>query len=210
MAYDDDFENMFDNIRKMMKNPFHGFFGEEDNFFSLTDNNDKQFEAIDKDTKKSKKGSPKSKSYSISYKFGTGMDHPEIKVEGDATEEEVNRFLQGVASNFGSTGISGDAMKLLKPKFEGTEDESEPSNPDGAKTPFMDMQETKDGAILTLEMPGIGEKDVKVDFKDYGLEVRAEGSHIKYRREITLEFKPKKDAKITANNGIVTIELKRA
>ena len=42
---------------------------------------------------KSPKLDEKSKNYSISYKYQTGMKEPEIKVEGDATDEEINHFL---------------------------------------------------------------------------------------------------------------------
>jgi len=210
MAYDDNFEDMFESIRKLMRSPFDGLFGNDTELFGITDNLEKEFKNKDKNAKKSKKGTPNTKSYAISYKFGTGMDKPEIQIHGDINEDDVNRFLEGIVKNWDQMGISGDQMKMLKPKIEGESDQDKTSNSDGIKTPFMDLQETKDGAIITLEMPGIGDNDVKINFKDYGLEVQGERAHMKYRREITLAFKPTKDAKITTNNGIVTIELKKA
>ncbi len=58
-------------------------------------------------------------------------------------------------------------------------------------------------------MPGISEKDVKIDINGKEVTVTAEHETVKYKRKVNMNFKPKSDYKIRENHGIITVELKK-
>ena len=53
----------------------------------------------------------RSKGYKISYHFETGMDEPEIKIEGDIDEKELNQYLKGY--DFGKDPRFNSWQKLV-------------------------------------------------------------------------------------------------
>jgi len=217
-----EFDDIFEEMRKMMATPFKGFFDIEDPFADYDENleesdHDKK-EKAEKTLKENKiaqamrkfrkTGKPDQKSYSISYKFGTGMKEPEIRVEGDIDEKTVNRFLEGVSHQFGFDAIgSMDPAKLLKPKSvpSDAEDEAE-----GYSVPFTDIQDNDKGSTAILEMPGIGKEHIKLEMKENKVIMTAVNGDIKYRKVMRLGFIPAKDPEMSANNGIIQIIFKKA
>jgi len=119
MLNDDD---PFEEMRKMMNRRFRFF----DNIF---DDFDRDIENMIKNTKEEKvferKKHGKGKSYSISYRYGTGMKEPEIQVRGDVDEKTLNKFLEGVQQQLGGPRIDNRNINLLKPY---TKSESEPED----------------------------------------------------------------------------------
>jgi hypothetical protein len=182
-------EDFFDAINKRFKKMFKdwSFFDEDKDFFK--DFNE-TFEF------KAPKSSGESKNYSISYKYKTGMKEPEIRIEGDATNEEINHFLEGVQKRFGKhiLGISDKRSGYAIPERAVRND------------PSIDLIEEEDKNIYTLEMPGIGKNDIKYNIKEYSVIISAKNNGIEYNKTIYTKFKPKK-VDITANNGIITFTL---
>jgi HSP20 family molecular chaperone IbpA len=189
--FDDD---IFDQMRKIMQNPFSGFFN--DSFFEEQTNIQEELEkAIKTEPGKDKK----SKSYSISYKFGTGMKEPEIHVQGDIDQDTVNQFLKGLPKSSKEFGLDfGNAPQLTTAKI----------NPD-ATEPYTEIQETPEGLSIYMEMPGIGQKDIKTKWEKDTLIITGDREHTIYEKVIPVAFKAKKDVKIHANNGIITIEVQK-
>lgn len=214
--FNDDFDDydIFAQMRKMMNRRFGGFF--DDSLFNLdSEIADSNIQHENKKTKKVdrkfkiKSNKPTTKSYSISYKYETGKE-PEIHYSGDIDEAMVKKYLERMQKQFGLNGISNKDIHLLGPDSEGIADvKREDKVADDTETPFIDMIDIDDGAVITLEMPGIKQDDVHVDFQEYGLIITAKGNGKSYRKEVSLKFKPIHNAKITANNGIITIEIKK-
>jgi len=200
--------DIFDDFRKKLDQKFNLF----DNFFSL--NWEDEFDQFIDDTKKSTKNNKKdqkSNSYSISYRYGTGMKEPEIQVRGNVDEETLNRFLKGVQKQFGAS-IDSKSINLLKPyktkdqQNEETASEKDYENETGLIIPFTDVIDTKENVKITLEMPGISADLIKVQKDQNKIDISAETSTKKYHKRLTLKSKITGDPKISANNGIITIE----
>jgi len=219
-----EFDDIFEEMRKMMQIPFKGFF-DDDMFADIGEDleeseseKDEKDKKASKDVKESKfaqamrefrkSGKPDQKSYSISYKFGTGMKEPEIRVEGDVDEKTVNWFLEGLTHQFGFDAIGTvEPAKLLKPKpvLSEAEDEAE-----GYSVPFTDIQDSDKDSTAILEMPGIGKEHIKLEMKENKVIMTAVNGEIKYRKVIRLGFTPAKDPEMSANNGIIQIIFKKA
>lgn len=190
-VFDDD---IFEQMRKMMRNPFTGFF--DDSFFADEKAFDDELDnAIKLDPSKDKN----SKSYSISYKFGTGMKEPEIHIQGDVDKDTVNHFLKGLPKSANELGFNINSTPALK---------SSKIHPD-ATEPYTEIHETDLGLNIYMEMPGIDHNDVKTKWDKESLIITAEREHILYEKIIPVAFKAKKDVKIESNNGIITLEIQK-
>jgi HSP20 family protein len=75
------------------------------------------------------------------------------------------------------------------------------------REPLADIFEEEDHTLIVAEMPGIGEKDVKLAIHDDVLTIRAERGDKRYRKEVLL---PKayrlEDIKISCNNGMLELK----
>jgi len=197
-------EDIFDYMNKRFKKMFKewSLFGEE--FDDMFKDIDETFEIRAPNTKSRKGKDGNSKSYSISYKYQTGMKEPEIHVSGDASEKDVDRFLSGIQKRFGNHMIGlSDKKPITIGMGSGVEET------DGYKTPIMDIVEEKDYIELVLEMPGIGEKDLKIETEGKMVRITGENGDVKYKREVTLDFEPKKKVKARENHGIITLTINK-
>jgi HSP20 family protein len=73
----------------------------------------------------------------------------------------------------------------------------------------LEIVEEKDFVELVLEMPGISEKDLTIETEGKTLYIEAENDLSKYKREVALDFEPKKKIKARENHGIITITIKK-
>lgn len=78
------------------------------------------------------------------------------------------------------------------------------------REPMVDVFEEKDFVLVVAEMPGVGEKDVKIDLRDDVLAISAAKGDKKYKKELLLpgSFSPEKMT-ISCNNGVVEVKLPR-
>ena len=196
-------EDIFDFMNKRFKKMFKewSLFGQD--FDDMFKDMDETFEI--RAPKSISKKDGKTKSYSISYKYQTGMKEPEVHVSGDVSEDEVNRFLSGIQKRFGNhlLGLSDG-----KPKMLGL-DSGENHTNDGYKTPFMEIIEEENHIEIVLEMPGIGESDLTIDKNGKSIIISGENGDIKYKREVKLDFEPKEKIIARENHGIITITIKK-
>jgi HSP20 family molecular chaperone IbpA len=195
-------EDIFDYMNKRFKKMFKDWSLFDEDFGDVFKDFDETLEIRSPKSRFSDKDG-KSKSYSISYKYQTGMKEPEIHVSGDASEKDVDRFLNGIQKRFGSHMIG---ISDKKPITLGL-GEGEDSDPSDYKVPLMDVVEEDGHVELVLEMPGIGEKDVKVDIDGKKVTITAEHDTVKYKRKVNLNFKPNSKFTIHENHGIISIEL---
>ncbi|MBD3350733.1 MAG: Hsp20 family protein [Candidatus Lokiarchaeota archaeon] len=189
---------MIDDIFDKFENRINKAFGDWSPFGK---DFDKWFTDFDENFKVEVPKDAETKSYKMSYKYETGMDEPEIYVEGDASEEDVERFIKGVQSRFGKHFIDIGENKI-KRLTTGEKETPEYKECEAEKS------EEGNKICFTLEMPGIAEENVKINFKDGTLTVIGEHDDLKYQKELKLDFEPK-ETKISANNGIISVELSK-
>ena len=131
------------------------------------------------------------------------MKEPEIRVSGDATEKDVDRFLSGIQKRFGSHLLD---LSDKRPLTLGMGD-SEPITE--YKTPMMDIVDEKDHIELVLEMPGIAKDDLKIETEGDIVHIIGDNGEIKYKRDVKLDFKPKDKVQARENHGIITLTIRK-
>jgi len=197
------FDDIFDEMKRIMNKKFDGF----DNFFTdefLEDQLDKD---QNKNTHKKPSKKKNNRSYSISYEYSTGMKEPKIIVRGEVDKETLNRFLKNINPQLSTSNIT----ELPQNGNEKLEESKLIENKEGKEiiVPFTDVINENNYTTITLEMPGIGVDQIKTHYNDSEIQIEAEYDAKKYQKSVKLNFKPKENPKITANNGIITIEIEK-
>lgn len=110
-------DSMIERFNKHVKNFFNDWSPFGENWESL-------WEGFNEDFKIELPKEGEGKSYRMSYKYETGMEEPEITVEGDATEEDIDRFINGIQSRFGKQ-LADVTDRNIKMISEGEEEKKE-------------------------------------------------------------------------------------
>ncbi|MFX0070895.1 MAG: hypothetical protein ACFFAO_07380 [Candidatus Hermodarchaeota archaeon] len=196
----DDFEDIFDEIKK--------FFDLNSRLFDM---DFYLFPEFNKNTESKKKGS---KGFKVSYHFETGMDEPEIKVEGDIDEEELHKLLKNTdLNNIRKFKIKNKPSRkgLLNAKdLYLVPDNIIPSK--DAKEPFTEVCYHSDCTELIIEVPGIETNDITIEFNAEGdqLIFSATNANRNYVKKIDLPFKTsKKQYDLEVNNGVIVLKIWR-
>lgn len=200
----DDFDDYDDIIGKLKK-----FFNFDSNLFDM------DFFIFPEMSKKLDPKKKRSKGYKISYHFETGMDEPEIKIEGDIDEKELNQYLKGY--DFGKDPrfkiLKRPTRKELIDAKELSLEPTEQQEKSHITEPFIEVNDFTDFTQIIIEVPGIEKGDIKLDLNDKGnkLIISAENQIRKYIREVYLPFKTSlKNYNIEVNNGIATLKIWRS
>ena len=200
----DDFDDYDDIIGKLKK-----FFNFDSNLFDM------DFFIFPEMSKKLDPKKKRSKGYKISYHFETGMDEPEIKIEGDIDEKELNQYLKGY--DFGKDPrfkvLKRPTRKELIDAKELSLEPTEQHEKSHITEPFIEVNDFTDFTQIIIELPGIEKGDIKLDLNDKGnkLIISAENQIRKYIREVYLPFKTSlKNYNIEVNNGIATLKIWRS
>ncbi len=145
------------------------------------------------------------KSYSISYHYQTGMDKPEIRVNGDVDDEMLSKFLKGIPKfiterptikKISLVPESKEEIRELKASIE----------------PYTEITDFEDQIEICLELPGVEKEDLKLNFDEKGeeLTVEAKRDGRKFYKEIKLPIKLDiKDYTLELKNGIACLKFKR-
>ncbi|MHA1728587.1 MAG: Hsp20/alpha crystallin family protein [Promethearchaeota archaeon] len=166
--------------------------------------------------------------YSISYRFGSDMDKPEIRVNGKHVDfKNFSDFFEKLGSkipgglnfddkfsNFRSFRIQNGGSKPIL-----SVDAEQLSLDQGDilyAEPIFEIYENGKEHHLTsaeviLEMPGVLKDDVIINYVEKGVTISGEVEHGKkiFQITINLKFKPKiEDTIINEKNGIYTITFK--
>jgi HSP20 family molecular chaperone IbpA len=181
---------------------FDNYFKKVFRDFTLFDND---WDEIFKDFNESINFDGMSKNYKISYHYDSEkMKEPEIKVEGKASQEDIDKFLKGVQKRFGKhlLGVGDDKVKLL----ESGDDKSEPKK--YYKIPRVNVSKEIASETYTFEMPGIGKDDIETNIEDGILTIKAENGDNLYKKRIKTEFNDDSEVHIETDNGIIKITVK--
>jgi len=204
IKFSDDFDDYDDIIGKLKK-----FFNFDSNLFDM------DFFIFPEMSKKLDPKKKRSKGYKISYHFETGMDEPEIKIEGDIDEKELNQYLKGY--DFGKDPrfkvLKRPTRKELIDAKELSLEPTEQHEKSHITEPFIEVNDFTDFTQIIIELPGIEKGDIKLDLNNKGnkLIISAENQIRKYIREVYLPFKTSlKNYNIEVNNGIATLKIWRS
>lgn len=79
------------------------------------------------------------------------------------------------------------------------------------REPLIDLFDEKDEVRICAEMPGLNERDIKLDLRGDILEIAAQTGDRQYRKEVLLPIKAKLQNLTSAyRNGILDIKIKKA
>lgn len=78
------------------------------------------------------------------------------------------------------------------------------------REPMVDVFEEEDHVLVVAEMPGVSQKDIRLELKDDILTIVADKDDKKYRKEVLLpeSFEPAKMSH-TCRNGVLRVKLTR-
>jgi HSP20 family molecular chaperone IbpA len=152
--------------------------------------------------------------FKVTYHFESGMEKPEIKIEGDFDEKKLQEYFKKLNLSpypqFKMLRKSGkkqamDAGTLsLKPDFE-REDFLE-------KEPYYELNVYDDYAEIIIELPGIEKGHIILSLSKDGrrLKILTERNFQNFKKELQLPFESTmKDHVVEINNGIVSIIMRK-
>lgn len=196
-------DNFFDDFNKKFKQLFKDWTligNDMDDFFKDFEEN------IEIRSKGSRGQNIKEKNYSISYNYSTGMKEPEVVVKGNATKKDIDRFLERIQKRLGNQFLNLSDKKI---RMLGTGEKEKEVKLKNYKNPRMSMTETNDDIIYSIEMPGIGESDLKTRIYGNTFEIKAERGDILYKKNIELDLNLSSKPEISADNGLITVKFKK-
>ena len=200
--YDDDYTDFLERIKKYLNLDEESFdvdflFLPEPNFDPKANRNDDKF-----------------KGFKVTYHFESGMDKPEIKVEGNFDKKKLQEYIKTFDPS------KHPQIKRLNPLRDrhaidvGTlslqpNSEKEDSLP---KDSYFETNFHEDSAEIIIEAPGIEKGHILLSLSEDGrtLRVSIEINFINNEREVLLPFESTMDEHILeVNNGIVTIIMRK-
>lgn len=201
----DDYDDIFDELRKLIKFDSSLFDME---FFLFPESGFK------KDLKDL--NDLDQKGYKVSYHFEKGMDKPDIKIEGDIDENKLRDYLKKF--NIDELPHMNKSMKSNKTSntvYDANDLSLEPcdrNDPSCVVEPYTEINDFEDSSEIIIEIPGINQDEILVNFHDEGrkLTVSAQNEKRNYVKQIQLPFKSSMDHyTIEVNNGIAILKVKR-
>lgn len=154
------------------------------------------------------------KGFKVTYHFESGMDRPEIRIEGNFDEKKLQDYFKGKnISNipqFRRLGKPGKRQAIdvgnlsLQPKIE--------HEKSMAKEPYYEINLHEDFADIIIEAPGIEKGHIILSLSEDGrkLKVSIENNYANFDKEIRLPFESTMDDHLLeVNNGIVCITIRK-
>ncbi|MFX1329880.1 MAG: Hsp20/alpha crystallin family protein [Promethearchaeota archaeon] len=199
----DDFDDIIDKIKKYFK--LNSDIFDIDFLFIPESKKDFKLDPEDKNIKGLK----------VSYHFESGMDKPEIKIEGNIDKKRIHDYLKNVDLSKYPT-----LERLFDTKFMEEIDASElsleytrDSKDLSVLEPITEINDCKDFTEIILEIPGMRKEDVQINYSEEGTKLifKAENQFRKFMKHIYLPFKSSfKDSQLEVNNGLAIIKVKNS
>jgi len=158
---------------------------------------------------------PNIKGFKVSYHFESGMDKPEIRIEGDIDEKKMHEYLKEIKMQQNprfklmrkdqNLGKEVDASMF---SLEPCHDEEE----NCSFEPYSEILYFEDGVEIILEVPGVEKGHLILSLSNDGrkLKINAKNQIRNFEKEIKLPFKSSLDGHIlNINNGIASIIIKK-
>ena len=154
------------------------------------------------------------KGFKVTYHFESGMNKPEIKIEGNFDEKKLQDYFKRLnISNypqFNRLGQSGEkqAIKVLNLSLEPYSEQEDSLT----KEPYYEINLHEDFADIVIEAPGIEKGHIILSLSEDGrkLKVLIEINFMNIEKEILLPFESTMDDHVLeVNNGIISIIMRK-
>lgn len=199
----DDFDDIIDEIRRYFKLDSDVF--DVDFLFIPESESNLGLEPEDK----------KVKGFKISYHFETGMEKPEIKIEGNIEGKRIREYLKDVDLSRYPTLKNLFESKSIKEIDAGKLSIESHAQEEYLYIlePHTEINDYKDYTEIVLEIPGMSKEDVIIDFSVEGnkLIFNAENNNRKYLKKVYLPFTSStEDHEMEVKNGLAIIIVKKS
>lgn len=198
----DEFDDIFDEIKKYFKLNSDKF---DVDFLFIPDSEENL------DIKPENK---KMKGFKISYHFESGMEKPEIRIEGDIDERRIREYLKNVDfskyPNMKRLPEKGTVQEIDAKKL--SLEFPEQDNDLSILEPHTEINDYYDYTEIVLDIPGMNEEDVMIKITEGGTKLifDAENKIRKYTKNIYLPFKASaENYKLEVKNGLAIIIVKK-
>jgi HSP20 family molecular chaperone IbpA len=163
-------------------------------------------------------GDESAEGFKVSYHFETGMEKPEIKIEGDFDERKLHEYLKQfnldqnvpIKETFPhkpNDVVDAGMLSLDDLHHEEYLLEEEPSYVFEPETEINDFDYFTE---IILEVPGIEEEDIFLSFNEDGsrITVFAQNEKRKYQKDIHLPFRASENNyTLNVNNGLAILKV---
>lgn len=130
-----------------------------------------------------------------------------ISREGEINLDHLRKGMKGV---YGFTINTAGGGSPRVETFGNIKKTPEGPRVDEEREPITDIFDEKDELVVIAEMPGIEEKDIKININADMMTISANGKNRKYQKELLLPCKVQNDPVSSKyNNGILEIRLKK-
>ncbi len=155
------------------------------------------------------------KGFKLSYHFESGMEKPEIKIEGNVDEKRIRELLKNMNISKYPTLKNMLETKSMKEydanlfSLESHEQEEDLY----ILEPQAEINDYNDYTEIVFEIPGMSEEDVILDFTDGGNQLlfKAENENRKFMKTVHLPFTSSlRDYEIEVKNGLAIIIAKKS
>ncbi|UCC20052.1 MAG: Hsp20/alpha crystallin family protein [Promethearchaeota archaeon] len=199
----DDFDDFIDDIKK---------------YFNInSDMFDVDFLFIPESERDSglKPQNKKVKGFKISYHFESGMEKPEIRIEGNIDDQKIREYLANVDLSKYPTLKRLFDTETLEPIDANklSLDLSEQVDNLSILEPYTEINDYKDYTEIILDIPGMSEKNIKIDISEGGTQLifNAENKSRRFMKNIYLPFKTNAESyDLEVKNGIGIIIVKKS
>ncbi|MFX1345344.1 MAG: hypothetical protein ACFFAI_09565 [Promethearchaeota archaeon] len=158
------------------------------------------------------------KGFKISYHYESGMDKPEIKIEGDLENKNIREYLknidlskapklQDLYKSQSKTEIDASNLSLETTQIKERDFESP------IIEPYTEICDKEGSSEILIEIPGMARDNVNIRLDDEGRKLifTAENRKRTYLKSIPLPFKSsERNCEIDVNNGIAIIRVEEA
>jgi len=129
----------------------------------------------------------------------------EVKKEGEIDLSHLKKGMKGVFGFSVKTAVGGkpivEPFGNIKKSPKGPKVEQE-------REPIVDVFDEKEEIQIYAEMPGVNERDIKLDLKEDILEITAQTGDRKYHKEVLLSAKVKPDTLTSSyKNGVLEVKM---
>ncbi|GAB4331465.1 MAG: hypothetical protein Kow0069_39090 [Promethearchaeota archaeon] len=148
------------------------------------------------------------RSFGIEYRFGTGMDAPEVRTWGNLPPEEMDEMARRwLEANSGRIPLPAGTGGQVASLPEGERTGRTGRGRSGPVEPFSETYYDEDGGFhAVLEVPGVGGDEVEVSAKGKELRVVAKNPHRRYEKTFNLPFAPARTSiSFSVTNGVLEV-----
>ena len=199
----DDFDDLIDEIKKRFKLDSDIF--DVDFLFIPESKNDLGLKPENKNVK----------GFKVSYHFESGMEKPEIKLEGNVDEKRIRELLKSMDISKYPTlkkMLESKSMKEYDANLLSLESHEQEEDL-YILEPQVEINDYNDYTEIVLEIPGMIEEDVIINFTDGGNQLifKAENENRKFMKTFHLPFiSSLKDYELEVKNGLAIIVAKKS